>query len=165
VAIVVSDTSAVAALAHLELVDVLRALFAEVFVPPAVAGELMRPRGRRPAVDVARLGFVTVRAPADAGRVAELRSGLDAGESEAIALAIELSADWVLIDEELGRRAAVGLGLQTTGVCGILLRAKGAGLIPAVGPLLARLVSEIDFHVGPRLFEHVLRIAGERPGT
>jgi len=100
VAIVVSDTSAIAALVHLRLAHVLRSLFAEVFVPPAVAHELKNPRGPRPVVDVGQLPFIRVQAPADAGRVARLRADLDAGESEAIAPAIELAADWILIDED-----------------------------------------------------------------
>ena len=54
-----------------------------------------------------------------------------AGESEAIALAIEVLAEWVLMDEDAGRRTAIELGLRTTGVCGILIRAKEHGLVTA----------------------------------
>lgn len=160
-AIVVSDTSAIAALFHLELASILQALFGEVFVPPAVAHELKNPRGPRPAVDVAQVQFITVQAPTDVARVARLRADLDAGESEAIALAIELAADWILIDEDEGRRVAINLGLQTTGVCGILVRAKRDGLIEAVLPEIDRLTREIEFRISSGLRAQIASLAGE----
>ncbi len=160
-AIVVSDTSAIAALVHLGLAPVLQSLFAEVFIPPAVAQELKSPRGPRPVVDVAEIQFIKVKAPSDAARVMQLRADLDAGESEAIVLAIELAADWILMDEDRGRRMAIDLGLQTTGVFGILVRAKRNGLIEAVLPLLDRLVREIEFRISTGLRDQVAKLAGE----
>ena len=41
--VVVSDTSPIRALAHLELLHVLNGLFGAVHVPPAVAEELLHP--------------------------------------------------------------------------------------------------------------------------
>lgn len=160
-AIVVSDTSAIAALAHLGLANLLQSLFNHVFVPPAVAQELKNPRGPRPVVDVALISYITIQAPGDFTRVTQLRAELDEGESEAIALAVELSADWILIDEEAGRRVAIGLGLQTTGVCGILVRAKRQGLVTSVVPLIDRLTNEIEFRITPALRSQVARFAGE----
>ena len=60
-----------------------------------------------------------------------------AGEAEAIALATDLNADIVLIDEQEGRQLASRTGLAVTGVLGILLRAKRAGEIAAVKPEMA----------------------------
>lgn len=54
---------------------------------------------------------------------------LDPGETEAIALAVEIGADLLLIDERKGRREAKLLGLRTTGLLGVLLEAKKAGLL------------------------------------
>jgi predicted nucleic acid-binding protein len=87
VAIVVSDTSPVRALNHLGLLDLLRDLYGQVVVPPAVEQELLRPRRRFVAVPLRHLAYVQVRAPADVARVAELEKRLERGEAEAIALA------------------------------------------------------------------------------
>ena len=51
-------------------------------------------------------------------------SSLHRGEAEAIALASELKAEIVVIDEQEGRHLATQAGLSVTGVLGVLLRAK-----------------------------------------
>ena len=49
---------------------------------------------------------------------------MDLGEAEAIVLARELGADWVLMDEKKGRRKLTQMGLKKIGTLGILLKAK-----------------------------------------
>jgi uncharacterized protein len=44
-----------------------------------------------------------------------LAAELDRGESEAIALALQEKADWLLIDERVGRRFAQRVGLKVKG--------------------------------------------------
>jgi len=56
-------------------------------------------------------------------------SGLDEGETEAIALAEFLNADLLLIDERAGFRAAKKLGLRVTGTIGLLDLAAERGLV------------------------------------
>ena len=154
--IVVSDTSPLRALAHLGRLDVLPALFGEVWVPPAVVLEAAAAGVGLPAESSFR-----VQAPTNPNLVRRLGSRLDEGESEAIALAIELDADLLLVDEARGRAVAHSLGLNLRGVLGILLDAKVAGLVPAVAPLIARLKSELNFFLSARLVAEVLDLAGE----
>jgi predicted nucleic acid-binding protein len=54
---------------------------------------------------------------------------LDAAESEAIALAAEVHADVLLIDEQAGRQEAVRRGLKVAGTLSILDEAEQAGLV------------------------------------
>jgi predicted nucleic acid-binding protein len=114
-AIVISDTSPIRALAQLNRMDLLPSLFDQVLVPPAVDAELRSPPGQLPFVDVRQLAFARIQAPSDRKRVGELERVLDPGESEALALAIELGVRTILIDEAAGRSMAKRLGLSPIG--------------------------------------------------
>lgn len=57
-----------------------------------------------------------------------IQAQLDLGESEAIALAMEVHADVVLIDEQAGRQEAVHRGLKVAGTLSVLDEAEQAGL-------------------------------------
>jgi predicted nucleic acid-binding protein len=154
--IVVSNTSPVSVLASVGRLGLIHDLYPQVIIPTAVAGELVNDGLSRPPAE-----WIDVREVRDRGRVAGLRAELDDGEAEAIALAIELRADLLLIDERAGRKAAARHGLVYTGVLGMLLAAERAGLIDTIAPLLDELVTKADFWVGPALRARILREAGE----
>ena len=61
-----------------------------------------------------------------------LRRQIDIGEAEAIALAADLGASMVIMDEQEGRMRARQAGLSITGTLGILLRAKRSGQLPLI---------------------------------
>ena len=160
-AIIVSDTSPIRALAHLNLLALLQNLFEVVFVPPAVDHELLHPPAGLPPVEIRKLDFVVLRAPQDQERVQELLATLDQGECEALALALELGALAVLMDESAGRAMAKRLGLLPIGVLGTLVRAKQRGLIGTVAPHISRLEHELGFFISASLRTEILKIAGE----
>lgn len=56
---------------------------------------------------------------------------LDKGEKHTLDMARKMSADWVIIDEKIGRNMAEYLGLRVTGTLGILLKAKQQNWIPS----------------------------------
>lgn len=159
--IVISDTSPIRALSHLRLIELLRELFQEVLIPPAVELELASPPSGIALVDVAQWDFIRVEAPADRVRVDEFARSLDPGESEALALAVERSADAVLIDERAGRNKARNVGLVVIGTLGILVRVKQKKLLDRVEPLLDRLQDELGFFVSNQLRDEILKLAGE----
>jgi len=162
-AVVVSDTSPIRALAHHELLHVRSVLFGEVHVPPAVAQELSHPPSRFESVDLGSLPWITLRQPGDRERVRQLQAELDLGETEALALAEEIHADAVLIDEAAGRSVASRLGLPVVGTLGMLLRARQRGMCQELRPLLDRLQGQLRFRISPALRDHILREAGESP--
>jgi hypothetical protein len=86
---------------------------------------------------------------------------LDRGEVAAIALALEIAADAVLLDETAGRRAARQLGLTTIGVAGILVRARLVGLLRAIAPVFDQLEQKANFWLGPEVRAAALQSAGE----
>ena len=90
-----------------------------------------------------------------------LRLHLHSGEAEAIALAIDLQANLVLLDEQEGRQYAAQAGLSVSGVLGVLLRAKSNGTIQAIRPEIELLRSEARFFITLSLEAKVLASAGE----
>ena len=135
--VVVSNTSPLTNLSAIGHFDLLHKLFGELHIPHAVAAELSFDGKSWPgADDVARSPWIKTHAVLDQHTVDALRLELDPGEAEAIALALQLNADLVLLDEQAGRRAAEHLGLAMMGVVGLLLRAKRLHLVPTLRPLL-----------------------------
>lgn len=159
--IVVSDTSPIRALCHLNLLDILEGLFGNVFVPPGVVEELGKRSRRFNPVVLTQYPFIEIRTPRDTSRVQQLLHSLDQGESEALSLAIEVNAEALLIDELAGRSFALQHGMPAIGTLGILSRAKVRSHIALVQPLLGQLVDELDFYVSKQLRDEVLLAVGE----
>jgi len=159
-AIVVSDTSPIRALYFLEQITLLEQLFGTTIVPPAVADELARPRPPFSSIDVSAFRSFEIRAPHDRQLVQTYVETIDAGEAEAIVLAIELKAT-LLIDEVAGRRAASAAGVPYMGVLGVLARAKRERLISEVRPLLDKLRLELRFRIAQNLYDQFLKSIGE----
>jgi predicted nucleic acid-binding protein len=156
--IVVADTSAISNLLTIGREGLLREVFGQVIIPSAVEVELRRWHAVLPTF------LVTARATAGS-LLAELGEGLDPGETEAIALGLELHADLLLIDERKGRAAAARLGLKTTGLLGVLLEAKALGLIERASPILDDLTLRAGFHVSVSVRREFLCLAGESAGS
>ena len=160
--IVVSDTSPILNLARIGRLDLLASLYRQALIPPAVFVELtVSTDARLLGIDASSAGWLVVGAPKDQDHIQELRHNLDAGEAEAIVLAVERKADLLLIDERRGRRAAEALGLRITGLLGVLADAKRAGLVNSVKPVLDALIQEARFWIGPELYSEVLAELGE----
>jgi predicted nucleic acid-binding protein len=158
----VSDTSPINALQRIGQLHLLPALFDRVFIPPAVRAELQNAvqHGFDPNL-TDQLGWLEVRPLSNFVKKSKLLAPLDLGESEAIALALELKTDYILIDEKAGRRIAATFGLQVIGVLGILLRAKEMGLIDAIKPALDDLVVKVGFWIEKQTRRRILELAEE----
>lgn len=152
--IVVSDTTAVSNLLTVGHSHLLAALFGRVLIPPAVWAELLAFHSDLPDW----LEVVTV---TDSKRVMDYRRHVHAGEAEAIALAIEIKPDWLLIDDADGRKLAKAEGAPVVGLMGVLLMAKREGLVSEVRPLMDSLANEAGFYLSSAIRHEVLRLAGE----
>ena len=129
--IVIADTGPINYLVLIANIDLLPVLFEKVILPSAVEAELSDPDAppsvrtwiaAPPAwLDV----YETLRRQFDQASV----EGLDQGEIAAIALAISLDADLLLMDDRKGVIVARGKGLRVTGTLGVLDLAAQRGLI------------------------------------
>jgi len=160
--IVVSDTSALSNLALVEHLWLLEAIYQTVIIPDIVASELAA--ASNPTISaILQRGWIQTQFLTDSQLADQLQQerGLDAGEANAIALALELQADDLLIDERLGRQEAIRLGLSIIGILGILLVAKQRSLIPQVQPVMDALIDQAGFRVSPQLYQRILALAQE----
>lgn len=154
--IVVSDTSVVTALIQIGRIDLLSEIFGGVVIPEAVADELAVSHVALPA-------WIRTMCVRNKRVVEDLCIELDAGESEAIALALalELGADFLLMDEKLGRAAAQRAGLTTIGILGVASAAKRKGLLSSVASVIRELREHASFWISAELEARVLRDAGK----
>lgn len=156
---VVSNTSPILNLAIVGQLKLMHTLFGQVQIPPAVLSEL-KVQEERPGsseIQVAlKAGWIEVQEINSPLSVQLLQQTLDRGEAEAIALAMEVQADWTLLDERDGRRVAKSLGLRVTGVLGILLRAKHKGELHSLSEVIDALVATAGFRIAPDLLAKVI---------
>lgn len=124
---VVSDTTPLNYLILIDQVDLLYELYGSVVIPQSAFSEMQR---ADTPVEVqawiaARLAWLEVR-PAQA---TDPSLKLGAGETEAIALALELHADALLLDDRKARQEAQKRGITVTGTLGILAESARRGLV------------------------------------
>lgn len=89
-----------------------------------------------------------------------LLSGLGLGEREALALAVSLDADFIVLDDRRARKAAEDLGLTMIGSLGLLVEAKRREFNSEVRPLMDAMISH-GLYASERLYRQILFIAGE----
>ena len=160
--IVVADSSVLIALSRIGKLDILPQLFGQVMIPAAVAAEI-NAKSQAAEISAPWLQVVNVRNASLANelmRFSQDRNKLDKGESEAIVLAIEVDATYLLIDERRGRKTAVRFGLKIIGVLGVLALAKKEGLLPEIRAAMDDLI-KAGFRISDSLYRIVLEEAGE----
>jgi predicted nucleic acid-binding protein len=160
----VSNTSPLSNLAAIGRLPLLRSQFSEIWIPTYVSEELSahpEPGALAAIREALDEGWIRCASPTASHLLSVLSLHLHRGEAEAIALAADLNADVVIIDEQEGRELAAQAGLRVTGVLGILLRAKRHGHIPALKPEIQSLRKKAKFFIAPSLEAQVLVAAGE----
>ena len=150
---VVCNTSPLRYLITVGQSDLIQSLFGHVLIPRGVEAELTHPSAptvvrqwmaQRPAwIDVSDL----VTPPELA-----LLQYLDAGEAEAIQLAIDIKADLLIMDERSGREIATTRHITVVGILGILLESYRRGAIHSPADIVSQLQTE-GFRISRRLLE------------
>lgn len=162
--LVVSDTSPLSNLAIIGRLPLLQEQFSEIWMPPAVAHELAaldRPPAQSALAHAVGAGWLReITLPSSAPFPIELR-GLDAGETEALRLALSSETECVLIDEKEGRQCAASLGIRTIGVLGILIAGKRSGSISSLRAEIDKLRQDAGFFIDRPLELRVLAMVDE----
>ena len=155
--IVISDTSPLNYLILIEQAERLYDLYGRVVIPQAVFDELLAaetPEKVR-AWLLSKPEWLEVQALAPTSDT-EL-TYLGAGEREAIALAEQLRADALLMDDRDGRREAASRHLRVVGTLAVLVDAAERGLLEL--PKAFKRLQQTTFRASPRLFKTLLEQA------
>jgi len=132
-----------------------------VIVPAAVLVELEEGRSRGvdlPSLD--GLAWVTIRTPVG-GSVTPPIVGLGPGETQVLALALEMPGAVVVLDDARARRVAQSRQIPLIGTLGLLHEAKRTGFLAAVRPCVDQLQLN-GFRLATQTRAAVLKLAGER---
>lgn len=156
----IADSGPLISLARINQHELLSRLFSKVLVPPEVWNEVtLKGRGRPGAHEISRVKWITIQSP-DPQLARQLSILVDAGESEAIALAQTIPDCILLLDDSRARKIASKLNIKQIGTVGLLLRAKRMGLIEKIKPHLDALI-ENGIYIRQELIDAVLTDAGE----
>ena len=152
--IVVSDTSPLCYLILLGQIEVLPTLYQNVLIPQAVAAEL-RAAASPPEVRA----WITHPPSWLQVQSVELSQSmpaknLDLGEREAIAIAEQLSADLIILDDKAARQFASNKGLKVIGLLGILKESVNAKLLDL--EVTFEQLRSAGFWVSPQLLKQLL---------
>ena len=137
---VVSNTTPIISLASIDRLDILEKLFGEVIIAEAVYSEIKAKQGY--GYEQVDSHFIKVQRIQGQLYKNFLLTQLDLGEAETIILAKELTADFVIIDENLGYRFANNSGLTAIRTLSLLLKAKEKGFITQIKPLLDDMIDK-----------------------
>jgi len=151
--IIISDNSALPALAEAELLDLLPRLFGEVVILEAVRRECSHPRAPIPLRDwIGQPPDWLEIVPNPAALLTETE-GLGPGEAAITLSAESRGCSRLIIDEKRGRRVAEALGLPKTGVLGIIGEAAERGWLD-FDEALEQIV-QTGFHISDHLIDAI----------
>ena len=159
---VVADSSVLISLSAINQLELLLRRFPQVMIPWAVQKEVViEGKGQPGAQEVQSSDWIKVQEIKDRSFVQLLEVELDRGESEVIALAHEVNADLVLLDEKDARLRAKRVGLKILGTIGVLIWAKKRGYISSLQEQLNALRDDAKFRISTELYEWALKSVSE----
>lgn len=147
--IVITDTSCFVLLEKINALHVLQKLFITILTTPEIADEYGAPLP----------DWVSIK-PANQSLKSKFLQYVDPGEASAIALASEISCDYLILDDMAARKLAEKLGLPIKGTLGVLLMAKQQGVIPLLRPYLD-IIQQTNFRLSQHLVDGFIKEANE----
>jgi predicted nucleic acid-binding protein len=159
--IIISDTSCITNLFQINTLEILPKLFGKILIPEAVFNELIAFHKNIFATQLSANKIELTKVTDAVSLEKAKKFDLDSGETEAIALALQLKNIALIIDEKEGKKAAEKLGIKTVGLLGIILLAKQKNHIASVKILLDDLQLKTTFHFSDSLYTKIIQLAGK----
>ena len=139
----------------------LRQLYGNITIPEAVFDEVTAKPDTACLQIKENLDWICVEKIKDVEDRKMYKAKLHAGEVDVMILAQgNPPADLVIIDDNAAKKTAKYLGLTVTGTLGVLLKAKGLGIIPSARDAINKLQAN-GFYIDSKIVKLVLDQAGE----
>lgn len=148
--VIVSDTSCFIVLSNIHQLDLLQNLYGEVITTPEVYKEFGETLP----------DWVRIIPAENLSEQKTLSHILDLGEASAISLALEIPGCTIILDDIKARTYAAKIGLKVTGTLGVLIKAKHAGIIKSIKPIISA-IRATDFYISDELEAQVLKLTNE----
>lgn len=133
-------------MSKIKRLDLLEKIYQQIIIPTAVHDELivkgMSKEGVNELQNLIEKNIINIQKVRNTSFDTALNKDLDYGESEVIALALEIKADLVVIDEKDARMIAEIYDLKKTGFIGVLIKAKYEGYIESVRCYLEQIMEK-----------------------
>jgi len=160
--VIISDTSPLSNLLIIDKLDILHQVVGNIVIPQSVFNEVV-------ALDDFNINtesfknaaWIVSQNPDNEEFVNHLLNELDRGEAEAIALALQLNADYIIMDEKICRSVVQKYNIETIGLLGILIKGKEIGVIASLKPILDDLIQVSGFWISEELYQEILRRVNE----
>jgi predicted nucleic acid-binding protein len=144
--IVISDTSCLIILHKIGELDILRKAYESVTTTPEVAVEF----------GYELPDWIRIKDVKDKKYQEFLETQIDWGEASAIALAKEMEAPVLLLDDLKARKLALKLNLKITGTLGVIHKAKQIGVLKNVKPLIEKFQAT-NFRISENIIVELLK--------
>jgi len=156
---VVSDTSSLIGLVQINLLEILKEIFLEIYIPSAVYDEVViKGKGKTGSDEIKNAvtaGWLIKKSVHDELAVNALLTNLNKGEAEVIILAKELKLDYAIIDEKTARNIAKLMNVNTIGVIGVINMAVMAGIEIDKKNAIDQL-RKVGFRISEKLYKKIL---------
>ncbi len=152
------DSSPLISMSVINQLELLEKLLPKVIVPPSVLQEIARGGDKVESLEI--LDFIQNRIYYPKNEIA-LGLNLGKGETEAIALCLELAADLLIVDDKKARNAAESCNIKCIGTLGLLTLAKKRGFIKELRHYFIQLV-EKERYFALELLNDILALNEER---
>lgn len=158
--VVISNSSPIIHLAKIGRLNLLERLYSRILIPEKVYLECTDTVQYHTEVElITQPAWIKRHLIEDDRLFNLLYAEIDAGEAEALVLALEQKADLLLLDDQEARSMARKLGLPVTGTLGVLLKAKNEGMINSFAEDLQKL-QKSGFWLSQNLVNTLLSSSG-----
>ncbi|MGB9718920.1 MAG: DUF3368 domain-containing protein [Thermoproteota archaeon] len=151
-----ANTSVILAFSKLGYLKLLREVFDKIVVSESVFEEVKDSEVFTQLSELIHMGFMEVTKVVKPGLLDLMSSSLGKGEAEAIALASELKADFVLLDDLKARKTARKLGLKVMGTLAVLKTLIHKGSITETPEYLCKRLIDQGFWIDEKLCTKIL---------